>query len=375
MSTHLERCRVAVCGLIAFASGFISTLESPSASAAPSGGACYETQVETSAQRGGARGRDSTISASVTTRSIETQEACPDGDGGAGVGGGGGPVEALGGGDGGEVSCSVRALGPLEQVRKVIAAVNAERTPKVRKRAVTNDVVQGQGGPDVPLQRGWYRTTGFTVEVLHAVRCGDAIVSEEQWLTMRAQRDATGAVVLAVPQVRAVDLVPALHSQVVRQLPTPLPRIGPADTNPNGWTFVQHPTFFWVDQTDGQWATVSATASAGAVSVTVHAEPVNVVVDPGDGGAPVTCAGAPVEVTVDNYDQTADQACSYRYRHSSAMAANGETYPVSLGIAWQVSWSSNTGEAGDLGSVTTTSPTRWLAVAEIQAIITDTESR
>lgn len=36
--------------------------------------------------------------------------------------------------------------------------------------------------------------------------------------------------------------------------------------------------------------------------------------------------------------------------------------------------SANTGESGDLGTISTTSATRWLAVAEIQAVITDTES-
>ena len=91
------------------------------------------------------------------------------------------------------------------------------------------------------------------------------------------------------PQVNARDLLTAIHAEVVRNLPTPVLRIGPADEDPNGWSYVQHRTFFWVDQGAGQWETVSGSTSAGGVSVTVQAVPERLVVNPGDGSDAIVC--------------------------------------------------------------------------------------
>lgn len=270
---------------------------------------------------------------------------------------------APGGGDGGALDCSYEPMGPIEEVLRVIEAVNAEQQPVVATPNFIVDVVMGAGATRPRVVRtAWYRVEGTAVQVLHKVTCPGQL-SDTQWLTMSA---AGGTL---VPQVRAIDLVPALQARVTRQLPTPVARIGPADTNPNGWTFVQHPTFFWLDQRTGQWETVSATASAGSVSVTVSAEPVRLVVDPGDGSARVTCNGPPPAVTVQNYGTV--RGCAHSYRNSSAMAPNGESYPVTTSIVWHASWTANTGESGDLGFLSTTSPTRMLQVAEIQAIVTD----
>lgn len=328
---------------------------------------CYEVAIATSAQFGRSSGRN-LIRASVDTGSTVTQRVC-SGDTPYGIGEGG-PVAATGGGDGGQVACEVAAVGPVSKVQKVIRAVNEDRTPRVKDPSLEDKLPTAAPKLDQVRNLDWFRMQDKQPQVLHAVTCDDGL-ADQRWLTMSSDPDDPTNLV-PIPQVRAIDLVPGLHSSVIGQLPTPTPRVGPADTNPNGWTFVQHPTFFWVDQGDGQWSTVAATASAGGISVTVSAEPRQLVIEPGDGGATVTCEGAPVEVTVDNYGSV--DGCSYTYRHSSAMAPNGETYPVTAQIVWQVSWSANTGEGGDLGSISTTSATRWLAVAEIQAVITDTES-
>jgi hypothetical protein len=104
--------------------------------------------------------------------------------------------------------------------------------------------------------------------------------------------------------------------------------------------------------------------------VTVQAEPVRLVVDPGDGAEPVVCDGAPPAVTRSAYLQTKDRGCAYTYRDSSAMAPNGLSFPVTVSIVWHASWSASTGEGGDLGYLSTTSAVRDLQVAEIQAVIT-----
>lgn len=131
---------------------------------------------------------------------------------------------------------------------------------------------------------------------------------------------------------------------------------------------MQNRTFFWVDQAPGQWAPVTATASAGGLSVTASAQPVQLIVDPGDGNEPPVCQGAPVAVTKAAYRPDI-QGCSYVYRDSSAMAPNGESFPVTVTIMWHATWSASNGESGDLGYLSTTSATRDLQVAEVQAVI------
>jgi len=171
-----------------------------------------------------------------------------------------------------------------------------------------------------------------------------------------------------VPVITPADLIPDAFAEMRRQLPTPVPRIAPADDDPDGFAFVQNPVFFWIDQAAGQWENVSVTASAGTLSLTMTAAPEELIVDPGD-GATVTCVGAPPPFPT-GADPTAFDGCAHTYTDSSAMAPNGQTFPVTTTIVWHVSWTASNGESGDSGTLTTTSPVRELPVAEIQAIIT-----
>ncbi len=169
------------------------------------------------------------------------------------------------------------------------------------------------------------------------------------------------------PAITAADLLPGIWVSVQRELPTPVARIAPADFQANGFAFVRNPTFFWVDQAAGQWAPVSGTASAGGLTVSVQATPQRLIVDTGDGQT-TTCEGAPAAFR-QGMDPTTFQGCTYTYRDSSAMAANGETFPVTVTIEWSASWSASDGQGGSLGTRRTTSTTRQLAVAESQSIV------
>jgi hypothetical protein len=169
------------------------------------------------------------------------------------------------------------------------------------------------------------------------------------------------------PAITAADLVPDLWVQVQREIPTPVARIAPADFDQRGFTYVQNHTFFWVDQAQGQWANVTGTATAGGISVSVQAIPQRLVVDAGDGNT-ITCEGAPPPF-VQGMDPTTFQGCSHVYTDSSAMAANGETFAVTVTIEWSASWSASDGQGGSLGTRRTTSEVRQLPVAESQAIV------
>ena len=120
-------------------------------------------------------------------------------------------------------------------------------------------------------------------------------------------------------------------------------------------------TWLWVDG----WAPVSASASAGGVTVTVTASPSHVEWDMGD-GAVVTCLGpgTPYDEHRPADEQSTD--CSHTYTRSSASQSD-ERYRREATSFWHVTWTSSNGQAGDLGVVGRTSSLR-LRVAEIQAV-------
>jgi hypothetical protein len=270
------------------------------------------------------------------------------------------PGAVAGRGDGAGPRCPAQPVGPIAQIQKAVAAARAAEVPTVSDPSFTEDVIQGQLGRQVVTS--WYRFDGRLGQIKLEVRCpGEGV--RRLWAALQARPN--GAIVV---RLSAADLLPGIHAEVIRHLPSPVPRIGPADEDPDGWTYVNNRTFFWVDQAAGQWAPVSGTVSAAGISVTVVAQPVNLVVDPGDGHPKVTCRGPGTAVTSATYRRDI-QGCAYVYPNSSAMAANGRSYPVTTSIVWHVTWTASTGEGGDLGFVSTTSDIRDLQVAEVQAVI------
>jgi hypothetical protein len=278
---------------------------------------------------------------------------------------------ATGGGGGAESACSWRPLGPVAEVAAAQAAINAGQTPNVANPSSDGVLVIVPGVMDMAgTSTSWYRVTGTTAQIYQEQIC-NGVRTSLGWFDLVA--DGAGGLVV---QVTAQDLVPGAYDQVVRQLPTPIPRIGPADEDEDGYAYVNTPAIFWLDEVPGQWATVSGQASAGGITVTVQADPVELVVDPGDGSAPLRCTQfRPVRRADAAPGKSFPPAgsCTHRYVDASSMAPDGATWPVTVSIVWHATWSANTGEGGDLGYVETTSPVRRLPVAEIQAVIVDSD--
>ena len=203
-------------------------------------------------------------------------------------------------------------------------------------------------------------TPAGTVELLMLEVCGDR--SSTVWVPVRVGSPAAGVVL--PPAV----LVPALRDEVVARLPLPVPHVAPSDIRSDGLAFTQVPTFFWVAPGAGQWAPVAATAAVPAVSVTVTASPVRLRVDPGDGSPVVGCDGAPRVYRVGDDPATFD-GCRVVFHHSSTVAPNGQSWPVTVTIDWHIAWTATDGESGDLG-VVGTSTVKALAVGEDEALVT-----
>ena len=141
------------------------------------------------------------------------------------------------------------------------------------------------------------------------------------------------------------------------ELAAPVPR-----SNPFGVQLVGLATWLWV--TD-PWFEQQATASVGGVSATVHAVPVGVDWDTGDGGHVLCDRGVPYDLRRSPRAQSS--SCTHVFQRSSAWQPGG-VYELSATERWVAWWSSSTGEGGSLGllSRTTTMPIR---VVELQALV------
>jgi hypothetical protein len=115
--------------------------------------------------------------------------------------------------------------------------------------------------------------------------------------------------------------------------------------------------WFWVDT----WETITRSASAGTVTVTVTAEPTELVVRPGDGSPPFSCVNPPA------YDPSAPAAAqSSNCTHVYERAGN---HTATVTVVYETSFTSNVGEEGALGNIEPDASVE-LAVAEAQALNT-----
>jgi len=141
------------------------------------------------------------------------------------------------------------------------------------------------------------------------------------------------------------------------ELTPPLPRF-----NPPGAQLVGLPTWLWVEN---PWFEQSATASVGAVSATVHAVPVGVDWDTGDGARFLCDRGIPYDLA--RPARTQSSTCTHVFQRSSVDQWNG-TYRLRATQRWVAWWTSSTGGGGSLG-VLSRSAEADIRVIEMQALV------
>jgi hypothetical protein len=156
----------------------------------------------------------------------------------------------------------------------------------------------------------------------------------------------------AAPQVDPATL--AQYAKAKLTLPAPAPRSWPDLDIPQ---ITGIPTWLHVDN----FVADQKTATAGNVSATVHADPVRVDWDMGDGGH-VTCNDAGATFT---YGASTD--CGYVFTTRSTATGDGRFHGT-VTITWHLWWDSNIGRRGDLGAIARATPTDW-TVHELQALI------
>lgn len=126
----------------------------------------------------------------------------------------------------------------------------------------------------------------------------------------------------------------------------------------SGATLVGYETWVWANDTP---TAVTAVATAGGTSVTVTATSTGLNLEAADAHA--SCHGFGAPWTPD----TSGTDCSVVFTRSSAR--HGGTTPLTASVTYDASWTSNSGESGDLGVIVTNS-TVSIPVAEAQTLNT-----
>ncbi|WP_211715602.1 hypothetical protein [Nocardiopsis sp. MG754419] len=164
-----------------------------------------------------------------------------------------------------------------------------------------------------------------------------------------------------------VVIDPAVLAEQARaSMSLPAPEIGTAP--PLGKPrFVNMPSWMWIDA--ASWEQVSATASVSAGSVTVTATPERVLWDTGDGHQ-VVCQSAGTVFSRAVFRESGSPDCGHTY---TSLPPGGPGSEVGLEAVWEwsVSWSTSTGDGGDLEGLSTSS-TEAVVVSEIHAVVTHT---
>ena len=165
-----------------------------------------------------------------------------------------------------------------------------------------------------------------------------------------------------------VVVTPAqLAQQALRQLrlPTPTIKRSPPERNSDlsvPYTWVNLWTWYWTSP--ARWRPLSERATAGAVFAEVTGTPRELVLDPGDGSAAVSCPGPgrPWRAS-DGNSAPSDGGCGYRYRH---VTTDGPL-TATVSIRWVVTWTGSGGAGGTLPDMTTSASSTF-RVQQVQAV-------
>jgi hypothetical protein len=155
-----------------------------------------------------------------------------------------------------------------------------------------------------------------------------------------------------------------LARQAWRQLPLVFPD---ARTSPDRSRsqYVGLPTWLWVDQSD--WQPRSATASVPGLSATVTATPTRIEWELGDGrGVEVCDAGTPYDATKPAASQSTN--CSHTFMDASSVSPDRVFHAMAT-MWWTVQWQATDGSSGTLPDAFR-STTFDVRVDEIQALRT-----
>ncbi len=175
--------------------------------------------------------------------------------------------------------------------------------------------------------------------------------------------DSTAGGAAAPPRgsLLAPIVTPGMLAQdIYKTLVLPAPQVGvnPDAATADGYTLVNLPTWWWVENA-GQ--PLTQRTSLGPVWAEVTARPVGSSFDGGEGESAQWCDGPGVEWR-EGLSEEEPAACRYTYRRAA------ERYDATVTLHWQVSWVGSGGAGGSFPEMTT-STTVPMRVYERQAVV------
>ncbi len=160
------------------------------------------------------------------------------------------------------------------------------------------------------------------------------------------------AVPVVTPGMLAQDVLNTLV------LPAPEASVNPDATTADGFTLVNLPTWWWIENA-GQ--PLTQRTALGPVWAEVTARPVGSSFDGGEGESAEWCDG-PGIAWREGLSEEEPSACRYTYRRAA------EHYDATVTLHWQVSWVGSGGAGGTFPEMTT-STTVPMRVYERQAVV------
>jgi len=207
--------------------------------------------------------------------------------------------------------------------------------------------------------QGGFPNGGPTPGAWYSVTCADlatgAQVTQTIWIT---------APPVAVPQVDPRIL--ALQAENSIRLPAPVVHL-----NPSGSAVVGLATWMWVDPSI--WHAYEVTASAGTVSATAVARPVDVIWTTGDGGR-LTCGGPGAAYDPSLPSAWQETYCSHTYARTSIGQPTHDGDPdhgqfgLVATVVWAVDWTAVGASGGGTLPTLTTSSAAPLRVVQIESL-------
>ncbi|WP_217140633.1 hypothetical protein [Streptomyces sp. AC627_RSS907] len=173
----------------------------------------------------------------------------------------------------------------------------------------------------------------------------------------------------AVPDEPLALTPKVLAEYAYDELPVPDTEITMA---PAGTTKVNLPTWVWLDKARFKKISVTASLPGTGLSATTTAEPVSLHIDPGTSDARTYPASGECGINADGsigepYEKgraNDTPPCGVTYLRASG---SDGSYPLQATVTWQITWTSTTGEGGDLPDGTF-GATQDVTVQEIQSV-------